>query len=261
MQHLQHLPKALVGELILQAKRKEHTSAILYPDHTFTDWQEADTVGWQHQQYIMLRAALHSPWNDKAPRLMFRGSSMTGNRQIAANIEATDLVDVQVWDWVAEPDRQRFVGLTDHCKSKYLLNWPGNTYSARLKYLLLCGSVVVHSDNGWFEFYYPLLTHGQHIMKTRTLTQPRDVTHNLHNLVQHLRTNPKRSQKIAEAGQHFANEVLSPANIKDYWYRLLKAYSALQTFKVELHPDAILLGDSLSHPRYVRPEERMGCRP
>ena len=208
----------------------------------------------------MLRASVHSPWNDKAPSLMFRGSSMTGNREIAAGLEATDVVDVQVWDWVEDAVRQRFVGLPDHCKSKYLLNWPGNTYSARLKYLLLCGSVVVHSDNGWIEFYYPLLTHGQHIMKTRSLAEPRDIYHNLKALVQHLRKNPKRSQKIALAGQRFANDVLSPDNIKEYWYKLLQAYSALQAYPVELVPDAIPLGDSLSHPRYMRAEDRFGCR-
>lgn len=243
----------------MQAKRLEHITAVLFPDHTFVDWQEADTVGWQHQQYIMHKAALRNPWPGKEPKLLFRGSSTTGNRAIASSFEATDLVDVHVWDWVQESDHHQFVGLSDHCKSKYLLNWPGNSYSARLKYLLLCGSVVVHSDNGWYEFFYPMLKHGQHFMKTRALAEGHDFTNALPELVQHLRNNPKRSRLIAEAGQQFATDVLTPQTITEYWLRLLTAYSKLQTFKVDLHPDAIPLGDSLSHPLYTDIENRTGC--
>ena len=207
----------------------------------------------------MLKASAHSPWDDRVPRLLFRGSSTTGNRKFAVGIEATDTVDIKVWDRARDPEWQRFVGLPDHCKSKYLLNWPGNSYSARLKYLMLCGSVVVHSDNDWFEFYYPLLTHGQQIMKLGLLTEPRDISHNLTALVQHLQQSPTRSQEIALAGQRFAYDVLSHDNIQQYWYKLLKAYAALQTFTVELVPDAIPLGDSLSNPRYMRAESRSGC--
>ena len=41
---------------VLQAKKSEHTNAILYPDHTFTDWQEADTTSWAREQYMMHRS-------------------------------------------------------------------------------------------------------------------------------------------------------------------------------------------------------------
>ena len=76
------------------------------------------------------------------------------------------------------------MGLPEHCRYKYLLNWPGHTYSARLKSLLLCGSVVIFPDNGWYEFYYPLLRHGENIIMMEPLRQPSDVTHNLTEVVQ-----------------------------------------------------------------------------
>ncbi len=44
-----------------QAKKAEHTNAILYPDHTFTDWQEADTTSWKREQYMMHRLVLSVP--------------------------------------------------------------------------------------------------------------------------------------------------------------------------------------------------------
>ena len=40
---------------------------------------------------------------------------------------------------------------------RYLLHLPGHGYSARLKYLLLCGSPVIYYDNQMDEFYYHLL--------------------------------------------------------------------------------------------------------
>ncbi|DBA77806.1 TPA: hypothetical protein ACH3X1_009163 [Trebouxia sp. C0004] len=242
----------------LNAKRLEHTAAVLFPDHTFVDWHEADTVGWQHQHYIMQQSSMRTPWPKKVPKLLFRGSSKTGNRTIASSFKATDMVDVKVWDWVRKSGQQQFVGLPKHCKNKYLLNWPGNSYSARLKYLLLCGSVVVHSDNGWFEFYYPMLKHGQHFMRTKAIDNLDDITNGLTSLVQSLRSNPTQSRLIAEAGQRFATDVLSLQNIREYWHRLLTAYSELQTFKVNLHPDAIPIGVSLSDPQYVD-KRRNGC--
>jgi len=96
-------------------------------------------------------------------------------------------------------------------------------------------------------------------MKTRALAEVGDFTNGLTTLVQHLSTNPKRSRLIAEAGQQLATDVLSPQNIREYWYRLLVAYSQLQTFRVNLCSDAVPLGDSLSHPQYVSAEHRTGC--
>lgn len=245
----------------MQGKRKEHSTAILYPDHTFTDWQEASTASWEHEQFIMQQAALHSPWATKEPKLLFRGSSTTGNREIATDLQPNSQLDVKVWDWEKDVARQDFFGLPEHCRSRYLLNWPGNSYSARLKYLLLCGSVVVHSDNGWYEFYYPMLRHGQHFMKTRALASRHDLDNELTNLVQRLQANPKRSRMIAEAGQHFAANVLTAENVRGYWYRLLTAYAALQTDEVRLDQGAIPLGSSLSHPVYITLEQRSGCGP
>ncbi|KAL0018931.1 hypothetical protein WJX79_001911 [Trebouxia sp. C0005] len=43
------------GPVLSQAKKAEHTNAVLYPDHTFTDWQEADTTSWRREQYMMHR--------------------------------------------------------------------------------------------------------------------------------------------------------------------------------------------------------------
>lgn len=43
------------------------------------------------------------------------------------------------------------------CFCRYLLNLPGNAWSVRLKYLMLCASTVIFPTNGWEEFWYHLL--------------------------------------------------------------------------------------------------------
>ncbi len=183
-----------------------------------------------------------------------------GNRHIAFGFETNADMDIRVWDWVQEPAHEHFIGLPQHCKSKYLLNWPGNSYSARLKYLLLCGSVVVHSDNGWYEFYYPMLQHGEHYMKIRALNSTADLHNDLTTLIQKLNRTPKHSRRIANAGQRFAREVLSDDNVREYWCRLIKQYAELQTHEIRVHPDAVPLGASVSNPRYITYDQRTGCR-
>ncbi|DBA70030.1 TPA: hypothetical protein ACH3X2_012328 [Trebouxia sp. C0005] len=192
--------------------------------------------------------------------LLFRGSNLTGNRHMAFGFETNADIDIRVWDWVQEPAHEHFIGLPQHCKSKYLLNWPGNSYSARLKYLLLCGSVVVHSDNGWYEFYYHMLRHGEHYMRVRALNSTFDLYNDLTTLIQKLNRTPKHSRRIANAGQHFAREVLSGDNVREYWYRLIKQYAELQTHEIRVHPDAVPLGASVSNPRYITYDQRTGCR-
>ena len=84
----------------LQAKKKEHTTAILYPDHTFTDWQEASAESWEHEQLFMQQAASDHPWGTKVPQLLFRGNSVTRNGKIAQELQPSNELGVRVWDWI-----------------------------------------------------------------------------------------------------------------------------------------------------------------
>ena len=43
------------------------------------------------------------------------------------------------------------------CGYKYLLSVAGYGYSNRLKSLLMCGSVVIHVQQPWNEFFMPML--------------------------------------------------------------------------------------------------------
>ena len=60
--------------------------------------------------------------------------------------------------------RQHFVSFMDHCQYKYLLNWPGHSYSARLKALLQCGAAVIYPSNGWCDDCCSIYADFMHLM-------------------------------------------------------------------------------------------------
>jgi len=208
---------------------------LLHPDHTFTDWNEANTPGWYQQQYLLAEAARAVPWGEKVGKLFFAGNIDTGNRHIMRDVDLTKYpeFDIRVWNW------------KDH-------NSP-----MRLKTLLLCNSTVVHSQiDGWVEFWYHTLEHGRNIVLTKGIEQTGDVTNKMHKVVKKLVQNEKTAMRIAAAGAELAQNVLSVENVREYWYRLIVNYAKLQRFEVERHPDSVSLGESLTGPVIWRFEDR-----
>lgn len=249
----------LQGPVFMQTKQRRHDHVLLHPDHTFTDWNEANTPGWYQQQYLLAEAARAVPWGQKVGKLFFAGNIDTGNRHIMRDVDMNPYpeFDIRVWNWKDPNSPMKFVKLPEHCKYKYLLNWPGNTYSARLKTLLLCNSTVVHSQiGGWVEFWYHTLEHGKNIVLTKGIEQTGDVTNKMHKVVKKLVANEKTAMRIAAAGADLAQNILSVENVREYWYRLIVSYSKLQRFEVERHPDSVSLGESLTGPVIWRFEDR-----
>ena len=70
----------------------------------------------------------------------------------------------QYIDWFKE------AGLTGQFMWRYLMHMPGNGYSARLKYLLMCGSPVIFPYGGLEEFWYHLLevSYYRHTLQRQT---------------------------------------------------------------------------------------------
>ena len=67
-------------------------------------------------------------------------------------------------------------------------------------------------------------------------------------MMNELRNNETWARKLGEAGRHLLAEVLHPDNVALYWAELITQYSALQTFKPTLHPDAVPLEVALLRP-------------
>ncbi|KAL3136015.1 hypothetical protein ABBQ32_007052 [Trebouxia sp. C0010 RCD-2024] len=239
------------GPLLCQAKLDTRPHALLMPDWTFYDWSSEQNPGWADLKYILQAASDDNGWHTRLPKLFFRGNNATGTRSIVAetNLEPYESLDIKAWFWPKH--RHEFVSLLDHCKHKYLLNWPGHSYSARLKALLQCGSAVVYPTNGWYEFYYGLLKHGENIVMMNHLEKPSDITQNLTAVVNILKQYDDKARQIGVEGQYVTQNILTPDNIQEYWRRLLTGYAKLMQFEPHLHPDAIGIGKSLTTSAYL----------
>ena len=175
---LPSLPLPLPLPLLAMGRTAAHAGVVLVPDHTFWNWREAGTDGWARQREALLEAgeaADANGWARRAGAALFAGAPTAPVRSAAAEAARRErregrsapppptpqqedqppvppppppppqvpppapLLDVRIH----EQDRALFVPLPAHCGRRYLLHLPGISYSARLKYLLLCGAAVV----------------------------------------------------------------------------------------------------------------------
>ena len=64
-------------------------------------------------------------------------------------------------------------------------------------------------------------------------------------VAQELEENQRFAEQVAVNGFNLVHAALKPTHVLKYWYRLLVAYSELQTFTPQIHPDAYLLTQSI----------------
>ena len=140
-------------------------------------------------------------------------------------------------------DVQGCVGLLEQCQYRYLAFLAGTTYSSRIKYQLLCGSLVLAEEPRFVEWWSRLLVPGVHyaqVEKNWATVQP---------LMQLLRQNPKRAEAVARQGQRLALTALSPTAVDCYWWMLLALSSrVLPPATGPLGPNARPLEDALLLP-------------
>merc|ERR1712113_179015 len=106
-------------------------------------------------------------------------------------------------------------GLLDHCKYKYLAFLNGNTYSSRLKFNLLCGSVVFASEARWEEWWTGQLSSSEYVRVA-------DDWSDAGLLFEKTRVSVDRGEAIGSRGRKFAVKTLNPYNVDCYWRRLIE---------------------------------------
>ncbi|PSC71797.1 O-glucosyltransferase 1 [Micractinium conductrix] len=220
------------GPLVAPAKQTgndSHAHALLAPDHSFAGWPEARTLSWAEMLPLLQRAAAHHPWDNRSRLLFFRGAA-TGDRNLTdpdLSLDYPELLDVQLVNWTQAEQAARFVPLTDHCRHRLLLHMPGNSYAARLKYLMACGSAVVSPDSPFAEFWYHLLRRDENII----VVEPVDSFnrgHHLADAAEELRQDDWLAGRVGAAGAGLAADALAPVRVAAYWRRLLQKYAELQ---------------------------------
>lgn len=122
------------------------------------------------------------------------------------------------------------VSLNDHCQYKFLFNYRGVAASFRFKHLFLCKSLVFHVGDEWLEFFYPSLKPWVHYIPVASNADQND----LKSMIEFFKEHDNIGREIAERGYEHVWNNLRIADVKCYWKKLLKSYSKLLKFTVEL---------------------------
>lgn len=226
-----------------------------FPDFTFTypKQNRYSTPGWRDAHAKGLEVAeREGAFETRVDRALFSGnckqpSEKAPRRRLAAlAVEHPDKLLVNNIVAGSEHSRDKCVetldvagtgGLVedrcsfrteDMCSFKYLVSVStGGSYSGRFKYLMLCGSVVIHVRYAMrtYEFFETQLEAGEHYVEV-------DDVNDIPAAVAALKADPERAARIAAAGQQRMRELDMDA-VLAYVYELLVQYSRLQNFAPE----------------------------
>jgi len=116
------------------------------------------------------------------------------------------------------------------CRYKYLLNVGSNGYANKLKYLFLCGSVViwVRKDSLNHEFFERHFVPGVHYA-------PVDTVEEVPATIRRLQADPAFAKRIALAGQA-QMATMDVDEVSHYCYQMLRQYAGLQRFTPRRDP-------------------------
>ena len=193
------------------AKNKKHVAndaftdgVVSIPCFSFWSWSEARITRWDQKMISIKQAGSRNTFDEKTNKIFWRGAR-TGDRATFVSLteKHREIMDVSFMDWrgtgfLRLSRHKEYRTLEQHCDYKYLLHLEGNTFSGRLKYLLLCGSPVIFVKvNGWEEFWYHLLQHQENII---LLDKVDEVL--LMNTTNYLLENPERASRIGINGQN-----------------------------------------------------------
>ena len=153
---------------IFTMAKLSNSNNILYPDHTFIEWVKKATKSWDSQKKSIIDTCAKT--KRKINKVFFRGAETHYIRKhVYNNTIDNDIFDIKMTN--SNDNTKNFVSLTDHCKWKYLLNIPGQSYAGRLKYLLASDSAVFNIEKKpeyqWNEFWYPLIKESENYIKIK----------------------------------------------------------------------------------------------
>jgi protein glucosyltransferase len=245
--HAQGRPPPMFGST-MHPRRAD----IVWPDYSFwlpTRPHKTRTPPWDQIRTQVLAAGRAVAWEARSELAFFAGDTRHPVRRnmvkVASAAEHADLFAIRtVWihravktcadapelddggAGVREPGCR--YSPPDYCRYKYLLNLgSGGAYANKFKYMLLCGSAVIHvaDNNGNQEFWQSQLVPGVHFLQVATAAE-------VPALLRRLRADPAAEAHARRVGAAGAARMgaLSLAEVMTYCAKLLRGYAARQAF-------------------------------
>ncbi len=208
------------------------------------------TPRWQLAHPQLLALGQKIKWEEKLDRAHFTGNMKTSpnRRQIYNQAEHhPDLFFVnEVYIKTSPPNcfeinepnvtqggvlaNRCSLNFEDMCRYKYLLNVGSNGYANKLKYLFLCGSVViwVRKDSLNHEFFERHFVPGVHYAPVDTVDEVPDT-------IRRLKADDAYARSIALAGQSRMAQ-MDTDEVANFCASMLRGYAKLQRFKPQRDP-------------------------
>lgn len=234
----------LVGEdwapVFCIAKLKSQSRVISIPEaYDYPQWDDLyRSVGIADSKFS---------WKKKIGIAFWRGSTTGGGILsvqnwrdfLRAKIVFTSQLSPQILDCAftqvvqGTPDVEKIVrsqGLlgkpmnpASQVKYKYLIAADGNSFPGSLKWQLFSGSVVLRNESEWVQWFEEALVPNKHYVPYKS-----DCS-DLVEKVQWLTQNDADAEQIAREAKKFALQNLTSKSVELYVYKLLTAYSHLQS--------------------------------
>ncbi|KAG2425711.1 hypothetical protein HXX76_013553 [Chlamydomonas incerta] len=232
-------------------RRGELPGTWLYPDFGYYAWPEIMMPPWEAIRQRTQEVVAAHPFAARSSRMFWRGgagkhiNTDVRGKLLRALENRTDIADVRTiptFDVLAQRGLQSFTPLWDFCKHKYILYTEGNSYSGRLKYHVLCGSVIISHPRKYDTMLSALMQEGSHIVTTAD-NEWSDVAQ----VHQRLESNPRLAESIGNSTARLG-DLLTEDGVSCYLLALLRAYAAAMTYAPpppppgSAHLEAFVLG-------------------
>jgi hypothetical protein len=204
--------------------------AFLISDFGYWAWPEPLVNGFTEFENQVDRVEEEVPWEEKKDQLFWRGNvRMNPGREHLVSISEQyneTWGNVRGIDWGDLKEGSRY-DMADHCQFKFLAHIEGVRYSARLKYLQHCSSVIVTHERKWTT---PL----SHLLKTRGVEQNVVVVGSdfkgIDKVMEDLLLNEEKAKKIARNSQETFGKKYGRLGAEVcYWRQLIRGYHSIMT--------------------------------
>ncbi|KAJ3114618.1 hypothetical protein HDU96_001872 [Phlyctochytrium bullatum] len=227
----------------------EQPQLWLLPDYGFYSWPEPGMTSYSEVRRTTLKHELKMKTGNvsKIPKLFWRGALF--GRPIRQDLlESTRNqswadVDEIVWKDLSNAHsadstkKDDYRTAAEHCDYMYLMHAEGHSYSGRLKYLLLCRSLVLMHQLTFIQHFHHLLDGNPKSPNQNVIIVPTPFKENLGKVMEtllELKGSEWEKRVLDNAWNELREKYLSPAAIACYWRRMIKEYSTVMNYKPSL---------------------------
>ncbi|KAJ5182494.1 hypothetical protein N7492_000110 [Penicillium capsulatum] len=213
------------------ARTPSEQGVWLMPDFSFWAWDNPNNYIGPYDQVVDRIQRLDIPWEEKQPKLVWRGKPSFAPKLRRALIEAArdkPWGDVKQVDWSTGAN---VLKMEDHCHYMFIAHVEGRSYSASLKYRQACNSVIVaHKLQFIQHHHYLLVASGPNQNYIEVERDFSDLAHKIEPLVQ----DTEAARRIASNSvKTFRERYLTPAAEACYWRSLFDGYGKVWNSTVE----------------------------